>query len=286
MSNFSFPIFHFLSFQMILVTSSPHSMNQLAMLLTSPYLGLDFYSQPSEKGLESHNLGGCGGRPASFFRFRRIHPAFPPRRMVAPTYPASNSTPCSKCWRFGHSAPWCKQEALACPFCTLPHNRSAQRCANQSCPKGGFEKSVVGCCNASPPLCVTCGGQNASFDATCPVRREFLSSLRPPRDQEIPDAPDAGLPQTTPQGPTAPPIVPATPARHGPRFPASSQSTHPVTVRLLRSASAQPYLATPLPGRNCFGAGSTRFQASSGLTGASPPRATSSWIFRCHQTHP
>jgi len=73
-------------------------------------------------------------------------------RTVAPALSASKSTQCRKCWRFGHSAPLCKEEAQPCPICTLLHHRSAHRCANQSCPKGGFEKSVLGCCNASPPL--------------------------------------------------------------------------------------------------------------------------------------
>ena len=80
-------------------------------------------------------------------------------------------------------------------------------------------------------------------------------------EQDIPDAPDAGLPQTTPQGLTAPANALATPARYGPRFPPSSQSTDPETVKLVRSASAQPTLATPLPHRNLIGAGSTLFRA-------------------------
>jgi len=157
---------------------------------------------------------------------------------VAPAYSASKSTQCGKCWRFGHSAPLCKEEAQACPICTLLHHRSTHRCANQRCPKGGLEKSVVGCCNPSPPLCINCGGQHALFDGSCPIRREIRSALRPPMDQDIPDAPDVGPPQTTPQGQTVHPTVPATPARHGPRFPPASQSTQPETVKLLRCASA------------------------------------------------
>jgi len=131
---------------------------------------------------------------------------------------------------------------------------------------------VVGCCNASPPLCVNCGGQHASFDGTCPVRHEILSCLCPPRDQDIPDAPapDAGLLQTTPQGRTTLPTVPATPARHGPRCPPSTESTRPETVILVRSASAQPTLAAPLPRRNLFGAGSTLFGAGTGADWREP----------------
>jgi len=208
--------------------------------------------------------------PLHVSRFRESIRLFSRARVVAPAYSAAKSRQCRKCWRFGHSAPLCREEAQACPICTLLHSRSAHRCANQSCPKGGFEQSVVGCCNASPPLCINCGGQHASFDGTCPIRREILSALRPPRDQDIPDAPEVGLPQDTPQGPTIHPTVPATPARHGPRFPPASQSTQPETVKMVRSASAHSSLDTPLPRRNLFGAGSTLFRASTGAVWSEP----------------
>jgi len=81
----------------------------------------------------------------------------------APAYSASKSTQCRKCRWFGHCAPLCKEEAQAGPICTLLHHRSAHRCANQSWLNGVFEKSVVGCCNASSPLCIKCGGQHASL---------------------------------------------------------------------------------------------------------------------------
>jgi len=128
----------------------------------------------------------------------------------------------------------------------------------------------MGCCNVSPPLCINCGGQLASFDGSCPIRREVSSALRPPRDQHFPDAPNVGPPQTTPQGLTVHPTVPATPARHGPRFPPDSESTQPETLKLVRSASAQSNLAAPLPRRNLFGAGSTHFRASTGADWSEP----------------
>jgi len=208
--------------------------------------------------------------PLHVSRFGESIRLFSRARSVAPAYSASNTTQCRKCWRFCHSAPLSKEEAQACPICTLLHHRSAHKCANQSCPKGGFEKSVVGCCNASPPLCINCGGQHASFDGTCPICRKIISALRPPRDQDIPDAPDVAPPQTTPQGPTVRPTVPATPARHGPRVPPASQSTQPETVKLVHSTSAQSNLAASLPRRNLFGAGSTLFRASTGADWSEP----------------
>ena len=53
MSNSSFTISCFLFFNKNLLTCSLHSMNQLAMLLTSPYLGLDSCSKIHQRGLRS-----------------------------------------------------------------------------------------------------------------------------------------------------------------------------------------------------------------------------------------
>jgi len=83
--------------------------------------------------------------PLNVSRFGESIRLFTRARPVTPAYSASKSMQCRKCWRFCHSAPLCKEEAQACPICTLLNYRSAHRCANQSCPKGGFEKSVVGC---------------------------------------------------------------------------------------------------------------------------------------------
>jgi len=252
----------------------PSLLESISNAIDVPIFGARFLQSDPVKRAESRRTSVVVAvDPLHVSRFGESIQPFSRARMVTPAYSASKSTQCRKCWRFGHSAPLCKEEAQACPICTLLHHRSAHRCANQSCPKGGFEKSVVGCSNASPPLCINCGGQHASFDGSCPIRREILSALRPPRDQDIPDAPDVGPPQTTPQGPSVHPTVPATPARHGPRFPPASESTQRETVKLVRSASAQSNLAAPLPRRNLFGAGSTLFRASTGADWSMPALA-------------
>jgi len=249
----------------------PSLLESISNAIDVPIFGARFLQSDPVKRAEKRTTSVVVAvDPLHVSRYGESIRLFSRARTVAPAYSASKSTQCRKCWRFGHSAPLCKEEAQACPICTLLHHRSADRCANQSCPKGGFEKSVVGCCNASPPLCINCGGQHASFDGTCHIRREILSALRPFRDQDIPDAPDVGPPQTTPQGPAVHPTVPATPARHGPRLPPASESTQPETVKMVRSASAHSGLAAPLPCRNLFGAGSTLFRASTGTDWSEP----------------
>jgi len=241
----------------------PSVLESISNAIDVPIFGARFLQSDPVKRAEKRTTSVVvAGDPLHVSLFGESIRPFSRARTVAPTYSASKSMQCRKCWHFGHCAPLCKEEEQACRISTLLHHRCAHRCANQNCPKGGFEKSVVGCCNASPPLCINCGGQHALFDGSCPIRREILSALRPPRDQDIPDGPDVGPPQTTPPGPSVHPTVPATPARHGPRFPPASESTQPKTVKLVRSASAQPNLAVALPRRNLFAAGSTLFRAS------------------------
>jgi len=249
----------------------PSLLESISNAIDVPIFGAGFLQSDPVKRAEKHTTSVVVAvDPLHVSRFGKSIRPFSRARPVPPAYSASKSTQCRKCWRFGHSAPLCKEEAQACPICTLLHHHSAHRCANQSCPKRAFEKSVVGCSNASPPLCINCGGQHASFEGTCPIGREILSALRPPRDQDIPDAPDVAPPQTTPQGPAVHPTVPATPARHGPRFPPASESTQPETVKMVPSPSAHSSLAAPLPRRNLFGAGSTLFRASTGADWSEP----------------
>jgi len=54
--------------------------------------------------------------PLHVSRFGESIPQFSRARTVAPAYSASKSTQYRKCWRFGHSAPPCKEQAQACPL--------------------------------------------------------------------------------------------------------------------------------------------------------------------------
>jgi len=265
----------------------PSLLESISNAIDVPIFGARFLQSDPVKSAENRTTSAVVAvDPLHVSQFGESIRLFSRAGTVAPAYSASKSTQCRKCGLFGHSAPLCKEEEQACPICTLLHHRSANRCANQSCPIGGFEKSVVGCCNASPPLCINCGGQHASFDGTCPIRREFLSALRPSRDQDIPDAPDVGLPQNTPQGPTVHPTVPATPTRHGPRFPSARESTQLETVKMVCSASAHSSLVAPLPRRNLFGAGSTLFRATTGADWSEPAPTASTWTFNVEKPSP
>ena len=139
-SNSSFTIFHSLFFQISLQTSSLHSLNQSGMLLTSPYLGLDFYSQIQRKRAEKRTISVVVAvdllHVSHFGKSIRLCSQ---ARTVASAYSAAKSTQCRKCWRFDHSSPLCKEVAQVCPICTLLHHCSAHRCANQSSPKGCFD---------------------------------------------------------------------------------------------------------------------------------------------------
>ena len=124
---------------------------------------------------------------------------------------------------------------------------------------------MVGCCSASPLWCVNCQGPHASFDGTCPVRKEIFASLRPLRDLDVPDTPSeprlSSPPPATPLAPRVSRSVPATPAWQPHQPLDSSDSSQPETVHLVRSASSHPALAAPLPQRNLFGTGGSLFPA-------------------------
>jgi len=185
----------------------PSLVESISKAIDVPIFGARFLqSDPAKRAEKRTTSVVVAVDPPHVSRFSESICLFSRASTVAPAYSASKSTQCRKYWRFGHFPPPCTEEAQACPICTLLHHGSAHRCANQSCLIGGFEKFVLGCCNASPPLCINCGGQHASFDGTCPICREVLAPLCPPSDQDIPNAPNAGLPQTTPQG-QLPPLL-------------------------------------------------------------------------------
>jgi len=172
----------------------PSFLESISNAIDVPIFGARFLQPDPAKGVKKRTTSVVVAvDPPLVSRFSESIRPFSCACMVSPAYSASKSTQSRKCWRFGHSARLCKEEAKACPICTLLHHRSAHRCANQSCPNVGFEYSVVGCCNASPPLCINCGGQYASFDGTCHIHRKVLCVLRPPRDQDIPNARYTGL---------------------------------------------------------------------------------------------
>jgi len=61
------------------------------------------------------------------------------------TTQANRYTQCTNCYRFGHASARCTQKHPTCPYCVLHHNRSAHRCQNPTCLKGGESKAVSGC---------------------------------------------------------------------------------------------------------------------------------------------
>jgi len=80
---------------------------------------------------------------------------FSKRLKVEETTQANLYTQCLNCYRFGHAHPRCSQKHPTCPYCALHHTRSAHRCQNPTCPRGGDTKAVSGCCPTSPPTART-----------------------------------------------------------------------------------------------------------------------------------
>jgi len=222
--------------------------------------------------------------PLHVSRFGESIPLFSCAHTVAPTFSASQSTQCRKCWRFGHSAPLCKEEAQACLICTLLHHRSDHRCANQSCPKGGFEKSVLGCCNASPPPCINCGGQHTSWMAPVLSAAESsaLSGLSGTKAFTMP-AMRASL-----KPPLRVQLLLLFYRLHQPGTPLTSLHLgnlhNPRPLNLF--AACPPCLTSPLPSPagTSLVLGAPSSELGPVPTGVSLRRLTSTWIFRCRQT--
>jgi len=64
------------------------------------------------------------------------------RLKVEKTTQANRYTQCLNCYRFGHPHPRCTKKHPTCPYCALHHTRSAHRCQNPTCLKGGDTKAV------------------------------------------------------------------------------------------------------------------------------------------------
>jgi len=115
---------------------------------------------------------------------------FSKRLKVEKTTQANHYTQCSNCYRFGHAHARCTQKHPTCPYCALHHTRSAHRCQNPTCPKGGDSKAVPNCCPTSPPHCPNCGDDHDAFYKECgarPVPRP-QPEASPPSDEELSDA--------------------------------------------------------------------------------------------------
>jgi len=96
-----------------------------------PIFGARFLqSDPAKRAEKRTTSVDVTVNPLHVARFGKSIRLFSRARTVAPACSTSKSTQCRKCWRFGHSAPLCKEEAQACPICTLLHHRSANRCTN------------------------------------------------------------------------------------------------------------------------------------------------------------
>ena len=104
---------------------------------------------------------------------------------VEKTVNANRYTQCNNCYRFGHASQRCKQTHPSCPFCALHHTRSAHRCQNRTCPKGGNSRPISGCCPTSPPHCPNCGCDHDAFSRECRAR-----PTPPPRPEAPPSSAD------------------------------------------------------------------------------------------------
>jgi len=160
---------------------------------------------------------------------------------VERTTQANHYNQCLNCYRFGHAHPRCTQKPPTCPYCTLHHTRSAHRCQNPTCPKGGDTKAVSGSWPTSPPHCLNCGDDHGAFSRECKARPvpPLQPEAPPPSDEELSDAStdseqamdvgDDGRPAPpTPDAPSTRPIDLSTPrplqqSRVAPVRPSGSQ---------------------------------------------------------------
>jgi len=91
-------------------------------------------------------------------------------RTIERAYSSNRYTQCKNWWGFGHVAPKCSTAGPVCPICSLNHPHASQRCPNPTCPGSGNLKATPGCCTASPPRCVNCGGPHTATHRDCESR--------------------------------------------------------------------------------------------------------------------
>src|SRR6266566_3584287 len=91
---------------------------------------------------------------------------------------SSPSTQCKKCFHYGHPTQGCTEVESWCPMCLLPHSKSEHRCSIPTCPKGGYSKSIVRCCDASSPTCRVCLGNHLATDLDCPNRKKAMEEAK------------------------------------------------------------------------------------------------------------
>ena len=152
------------------------------MIISARYLNKDRDSRLSKKATSvvvSVDPDDVGKLISGIFLFSE-------RRKVEKGVQANRYTQCSNCYRYGHASARCTQKHPTYPYCALHHTRSAHRCQNPTCPKGGHEKPVSGCCPTSPPHCPNCGCDHDAFSLECRARpvpppRPEASPLSPPR---------------------------------------------------------------------------------------------------------
>jgi len=115
---------------------------------------------------------------------------FSKRLKVEKTTQANRYTQCTNCYRFGHAHAQSTQKHPTCPYCALHHTRSAHRCQNPTCPKGGDSKAVSNCSPTSPPHCLNCGDGHDAFYKECRARPvpPPQPEASPPSDEELSDA--------------------------------------------------------------------------------------------------
>ena len=111
---------------------------------------------------------------------------FSERRKVEKVVQANGNTQSTNCYRYRPAFARCAQKHPTCPYCALHHTRSVHRCQNPTCPKGGHEKPISGCCPSAKKYLAS--------DAS-PLRPEFRSNAR--KHPVLPESPGSAFPVLT-----------------------------------------------------------------------------------------